>query len=103
MRENMLSVRKNKEAARLVQDIFMNTCMRVYTNDDVLGVELCGAMKNIIALASGASTLDICHLELSFFWECSPNIISYPPRGLQGRPAPTRNASLMTVPSSVGI
>ena len=31
----------------------MNTCMRVYTNPDIKGVELCGAMKNIIALASG--------------------------------------------------
>ena len=43
------------EARREVQDIFMNTCMRVYTNDDVLGVELCGALKNIIALAAGVS------------------------------------------------
>ncbi len=43
------------EAALTVQQIFMNDVMRVYTNDDVLGVELCGAMKNIIALASGAA------------------------------------------------
>lgn len=41
--------------AKYVQDIFMNTCMRVYTNSDVRGVELCGAMKNIIALATGIS------------------------------------------------
>ena len=40
-------------AAEYVQDVFMNTCMRVYTNPDVLGVEICGAMKNIIALSSG--------------------------------------------------
>lgn len=40
-------------AAKRVQEVFGNTCMRVYTNDDVHGVELCGAMKNIIALASG--------------------------------------------------
>ena len=36
-----------------VQDVFMNTCMRVYTNPDIKGVELCGALKNIIALAAG--------------------------------------------------
>ena len=44
---------EDKEAAACVQKVFMNDVMRVYTNDDVLGVELCGAMKNIIALASG--------------------------------------------------
>ena len=42
-------------AAEKVQAIFSNTCMRVYTNEDVLGVELCGAMKNVIALASGVA------------------------------------------------
>lgn len=42
-------------AAEKIQDIFSNTCMRVYTNIDVKGVELCGALKNIIALASGIS------------------------------------------------
>ena len=43
------------QAAQRVQEIFSNTCMRVYTNPDVLGVELCGALKNVIALAAGVS------------------------------------------------
>lgn len=42
--------------AELVQDVFMNSCLRVYTNQDVKGVELCGAVKNIIALAAGIAT-----------------------------------------------
>ena len=41
------------EAAGYVQKIFSNKIMRVYTNADVLGVEICGALKNIIALAAG--------------------------------------------------
>ena len=51
----IVSACKDPKTAELVQDIFMNTCMRVYVNDDIRGVELCGAMKNIIALASGIS------------------------------------------------
>ena len=43
------------DTAEIVQDVFMNSCMRVYTNTDITGVELCGAMKNIIALAAGIS------------------------------------------------
>ncbi len=56
MPTTIVSACKDEAAAKKVQDIFMNTCMRVYTNDDVLGIELCGALKNIIALASGIST-----------------------------------------------
>ena len=41
--------------AQFVQQVFADTCMRVYTNADVFGVELCGAMKNIMALAAGAA------------------------------------------------
>ena len=51
----IVSASRDAEAAGRVQEIFMNTCMRVYTNSDVLGVELCGALKNIIALAAGIS------------------------------------------------
>lgn len=46
---------KNLEAAEKVQDLFMNHYFRVYTNDDVIGVELGGALKNVIALAAGIS------------------------------------------------
>lgn len=49
----IVSACENPDTARFVQDIFMNTCMRVYTNSDIKGVEICGALKNIIALASG--------------------------------------------------
>jgi glycerol-3-phosphate dehydrogenase (NAD(P)+) len=41
------------KAAEYVQDIFMNDNFRVYTNHDVIGVELGGALKNIIALGAG--------------------------------------------------
>ena len=41
------------QTAEAVQGVFSNTCMRVYTNEDVLGVELCGTTKNIMALGSG--------------------------------------------------
>lgn len=41
------------EAARTVQSIFNGAYFRVYTNPDVCGVELGGAMKNVIALCAG--------------------------------------------------
>ena len=43
----------NPQAASKVQDLFMSPTFRVYTNDDVVGVEIGGALKNIIALATG--------------------------------------------------
>lgn len=55
MPSSIVSASKDDEAALAVQDAFMNTCMRIYTNNDVKGVELCGALKNIVALASGIS------------------------------------------------
>ena len=49
----IVSACEDEETARMVQEIFASTCMRVYTNTDVLGVELCGALKNVMALGSG--------------------------------------------------
>lgn len=43
------------QAAEKTQKLFMNTNFRVYTNRDLLGVELGGALKNIIALGAGIS------------------------------------------------
>ena len=41
------------DAARFVQDAFMNDYFRVYTSGDVVGVELAAALKNVIALSRG--------------------------------------------------
>ncbi len=41
------------EIAKKVQDIFMDETFRVYYSDDVVGVELGGALKNVIALCAG--------------------------------------------------
>lgn len=44
---------KSLQAAEFVQELFMNHYFRVYTNTDVIGVELGAALKNIIALGAG--------------------------------------------------
>ncbi len=49
----IIAASKNQEAAETVQRAFMNSRFRVYTSSDVIGVELGGALKNIIALTAG--------------------------------------------------
>jgi glycerol-3-phosphate dehydrogenase (NAD(P)+) len=44
---------RNSELACTVQQEFSDPCFRVYTNDDVTGVELGGSLKNVIAIAAG--------------------------------------------------
>lgn len=46
---------ENEEYAKQVQNVFMNENLRVYTNTDVIGVEVSGAIKNVIALCAGIS------------------------------------------------
>jgi glycerol-3-phosphate dehydrogenase (NAD(P)+) len=46
---------ESREAAEFAQDIFMSPNFRVYTSEDIIGVELGGALKNVIALCAGIS------------------------------------------------
>lgn len=46
---------KNKEIAKGIQNIFSNHYFRVYTSSDIVGVELGGPLKNIIAVVAGIS------------------------------------------------
>ena len=45
---------KDMETAKYVQNLFSNRYFRLYTNNDVIGVETAGALKNIIAVGAGA-------------------------------------------------
>jgi glycerol-3-phosphate dehydrogenase (NAD(P)+) len=49
----IVAASRAEEVARFTQGYFNTARFRVYTNDDVLGVELAAALKNVIALASG--------------------------------------------------
>ncbi len=51
----VVSASKDRSAAEQVQDLFMNERFRVYATDDVVGVELGAALKNVIALCAGIS------------------------------------------------
>lgn len=46
---------RDAEVSKYIQNIFMTDSFRVYTGDDVIGTELGGALKNVIALCAGVS------------------------------------------------
>ncbi|MDN5331612.1 MAG: glycerol-3-phosphate dehydrogenase [Tepidanaerobacteraceae bacterium] len=49
----VVAAAEKKDVAEKVQDFFMNSYFRVYTNLDIVGVEMGGALKNIIAICAG--------------------------------------------------
>lgn len=49
----VVAASRNREAADKVQDLLMDKTLRIYVSDDVIGVELGGALKNSIAVCSG--------------------------------------------------
>jgi len=51
----VVSASRNISAAEYIQEMFITPTFRVYTNPDVIGVELGGALKNVIALCAGIS------------------------------------------------
>ena len=51
----VVAAARRPEVARRVQEIYSTEVFRVYTNADVIGIELGGAVKNVIALAAGVS------------------------------------------------
>lgn len=51
----IVSACEDEAVAHYVQKVFSNGFLRVYTNTDKKGVEICGALKNVIALATGIS------------------------------------------------
>ncbi len=52
---SIVSACPDEACSEAVASLFANSTMRVYTNTDIKGVELCGALKNIVALAAGIS------------------------------------------------
>ncbi len=51
----VVAASESLETARLVRDIFRNESFRVYSSDDITGVELGGSLKNVIAIAAGVA------------------------------------------------
>ena len=53
MPTTLVSASKNLNTAKIVQEEFSSESLRIYTNKDILGVELAGSLKNVIAIAAG--------------------------------------------------
>jgi len=49
----LVAASKNLDSAKIIQELFFTDMLRIYLSDDIKGVEIGGAMKNVIAIASG--------------------------------------------------
>ncbi|MAD52303.1 MAG: NAD(P)H-dependent glycerol-3-phosphate dehydrogenase [Candidatus Marinimicrobia bacterium] len=49
----LVAASTDENARKMVQKIFSSSVLRVYTNNDILGIELGGSLKNVIAIAAG--------------------------------------------------
>src|SRR5258708_13604283 len=80
----------DRDTARFFQSLIGTPMFRAYTNDDVVGVELCGALKNIVALGAGA--IDgmgyAVNAKAGFMTRGLPEIARYP--FMPGANPPTR-------------
>lgn len=62
----MVAASKDAALARTVQALFAGPTMRVNTTSDVIGVEICSALKNVLAIAAGiVEGLDLGHNALA--------------------------------------
>lgn len=50
---SLVSASKDENASKTVQDLLSNQFLRIYTSNDIIGVELGGALKNVIAICAG--------------------------------------------------
>ncbi|KAK9812373.1 hypothetical protein WJX73_005748 [Symbiochloris irregularis] len=58
----IVAASKDKKLARVMQGLFASPALRVNTSTDVVGVEICGALKNVLAIAAGiVEGLDLGH------------------------------------------
>jgi len=55
MPTTLVAASESKKVRESLQELFMTDYLRIYTNEDILGVEIGGALKNIIALCAGIS------------------------------------------------
>lgn len=51
----IVSASADLNSAKHIQEVFASSFFRVYTNSDIKGIEICGALKNIMAIAAGIS------------------------------------------------